>query len=1763
MKRGVQKLVRQVQANLTDELRKPKYRGHPDPMTGHCYVAPEALYHLLGGKAGGWRPMHVRHEDEPHWFLVSDKGDVVDATATQFATPVPVHLARGKGFLTKQPSKRAQTVMKRVRRNAKPNPRPVPIDRSRIYSIADALTDKILAALKSGGDTDDPYPSGVLAVLEDVDLPVVPTAGPRDVEFEEDWSPPARRRTPKRRTPYSTVKADVWAIGAPNESTRWKLTGHFSASAPDDYPKGYMPFALDVSIKLPGKVEKKHWIDNPQALRDEVRRVLLHEVTHFARAPWIKRSRSPTFPVLDTEEKICAYYNEPEEVEARAQEIAAQCITTARQMRRYAKLSMQALLGMSDTYNNIAWCLTDKNHRIIVQKVYRALDEEGLAPTRGKESVVRKDNPAWADKILVRNKALIEKEASEAGFLTPGRYGETKTFEELGCGLYGCVYPTKGGSKVVFKITSDPDEIRFVKSAMAIGEWPEGIVRYYKMVPLSGSFRKRPVVGIWREGAVQVGLPHFGRVATTDEFMLRKAHRLLLTFRDLASMVRNYAKRASKSIRNLRLGEQPDFDESLFIGNMYQENILVLAEMRKGRERARYAIHACKFAAELMVNEEMTYYIGEALLFYMAHGILLADVHNENVGQVKREENWNEPIWVITDPGHAVAIPPVWSYVVPEPEEHSAMVAANPTYEARLRKEYGVTDDPMLGGFLLPDGSFLDFSEGSGQRIQDHRNITWASTVSEKPHENRYDVMSRVAKKVGMYRWMPENWSLEMWTLPTPQQARMIESLAYDAPDGIIEIEAHRGKADYHHEYESWQAEDIVGDLKAFYGGRKPRRRNPTGDADVSAKEAEALRVVLAMAKVRKFKPSLKTPEAKQLVSAYFEAEGWRPDRYGNLLHPTKKDDRIHFSKQRVQRQAKIMGTWKNIRTYSPVDAARKLVVEAAKLENDAETLAAWAKGAQAKVRQKKTAAKRREKQSLRKKAAVAAMKQLAAENPRLVAVAGYGILLEKEDLDRMIARRDELVEAFMRDVEAGRELPGDDQFASVDKPPTAPLGYDVSYLWTETVDGVQYTVSVRYAHKGVAIVTIGSSSELGLIVDPRTHAMKPADYKPEGDAQISGQVMFNGDTFMGSLFLISAKQRRTGAGGRVLGLWCRMMKGYGVEAWRAEAVGPEGLAFLQAMQNRGCVEILGGQRSDLVVQCLNCGRKDNPVKKEEELPEGQYEIPSNKIQELERRIARFERKTKKLKLSDPIGAEIVGEKVRPVFDELGEKTGRVRVYKIVQIVGTAPRVGDHTFIARVQHTEAGNIVDRAPDTENVKLPKSLWAADATCDHCRLIRSRNETFVLRNDKTGKLIRVGRSCLADYLRSDDAAAALSLWSLMDDLRKMSRDIDEDGEGGYGSGRQFQDMVDYLARVVRAIEEQGWVSASRAREEGGTSTAGLADWSTFPLSSRATREDEKLHAALQPTPQAVAQAQKALAWARDLKPTSDYERNLQVVANLDYVPPKSAALAASMVAGYLRNQAKLVEKERAKKRAAEKVNEHFGEEGAQYCRALTVLRRIDIEGFYGTTRLYVMEDDEGRSFKWFASKLAYHPRYDWDNPNADANMEADDREERSLMPGDRLWLAFTIKKHDVWHNKKTDVREKQTIITRAAVHEDGCKSKWMDPETGQIFKTKKAMVAAQAKQNPTWRTPEVDAAIEKFVEALPPGQWVHVRVELRPGRKPRVVKVADLDGLADVMRVRRAGGIAVHKPKPFGKNNPTIKDARGRVLYVVPEPIENYL
>lgn len=118
------KLKKKIIGNLSDDLLSKDWQARKKklaschPTFGHCYLATEVAYHMLGGKAKGWTPQYLKCQDGSHWFLKHKTGTIFDVTEGQFeGEEIPYRKAIGKGFLTKKPSKRAQKLIAKISKN--------------------------------------------------------------------------------------------------------------------------------------------------------------------------------------------------------------------------------------------------------------------------------------------------------------------------------------------------------------------------------------------------------------------------------------------------------------------------------------------------------------------------------------------------------------------------------------------------------------------------------------------------------------------------------------------------------------------------------------------------------------------------------------------------------------------------------------------------------------------------------------------------------------------------------------------------------------------------------------------------------------------------------------------------------------------------------------------------------------------------------------------------------------------------------------------------------------------------------------------------------------------------------------------------------------------------------------------------------------------------------------------------------------------------------------------------------------------------------------------------------------------------------------------------------------------------------------------------------------------------------------------------------------------------------------------------------------
>lgn len=234
--------------------------------------------------------------------------------------------------------------------------------------------------------------------------------------------------------------------------------------------------------------------------------------------------------------------------------------------------------------------------------------------------------------------------------------GSKVSVAELGCGHYGCVMPTED-PKVVCKVTSDVTEATFIVAAATLrGEPPEGIVRYHGIYQLPEKHRGRDTFILWREAALDVGLPSF----YSRDYRAKNLATNLYDFKTLANLARETLKGSSRRDALLEEarkyeGRAWDICSDFAPRSEFGPEGEKLSKRFKGALRLAVALRLCDIMAEIMENTDGSDMVGSALRYYLQEGILLADVHTGNVGTVERTSGW-----VITDPGHAVGLEGRW-----------------------------------------------------------------------------------------------------------------------------------------------------------------------------------------------------------------------------------------------------------------------------------------------------------------------------------------------------------------------------------------------------------------------------------------------------------------------------------------------------------------------------------------------------------------------------------------------------------------------------------------------------------------------------------------------------------------------------------------------------------------------------------------------------------------------------------------------------------------------------------------------------------------------------------------------------------------------------------------------------------------------------------------------------------------------------------------------------------------------------------------------
>ena len=279
-------------------------------------------------------------------------------------------------------------------------------------------------------------------------------------------------------------------------------------------------------------------------------------------------------------------------------------------------------------------------------------------------------------------------------------------------------------------------------------------------------------------------------------------------------------------------------------------------------------------------------------------------------------------------------------------------------------------------------------------------------------------------------------------------------------------------------------------------------------------------------------------------------------------------------------------------------------------------------------------------------------------------------------------------------------------------------------------------------------------------------------------------------------------------------------------------------------------------------------------------------------------------------------------------------------------------------FVATLQHLKTGENIIRTLKGSNYEVPAKYRNSGSACEHCEVKRYRKDTYLLINNQNGDAVQVGSSCIKDFLGNNTPENILNKASLVSEILWY---LSGSSTGGAGGDIVFP-ILDFLSKTSAIISKYGWVSKSKAFEDGDKSTASMVLDDLLPPADGNYK----------PIPVSdvdLIKAQGALSWVENLTDeqclASDYCHNIRAIVRTGMVGMKTVGFAASIISSYENHLKKSVVKPKF-------TSQHIGAVKDKVEFELVLKSNPSFVTRYGLTRLYIFKDKDGNEFVWMTSK-----------------------------------------------------------------------------------------------------------------------------------------------------------------------------------------------
>lgn len=471
----------------------------------------------------------------------------------------------------------------------------------------------------------------------------------------------------------------------------------------------------------------------------------------------------------------------------------------------------------------------------------------------------------------------------------------------------------------------------------------------------------------------------------------------------------------------------------------------------------------------------------------------------------------------------------------------------------------------------------------------------------------------------------------------------------------------------------------------------------------------------------------------------------------------------------------------------------------------------------------------------------------------------------------------------------------------------------------------------------------------------------------------------------------------------------------------------------------------------------------ENEVDHEEDLGKSHvigergYEFLKTKIGEMNKKSAKWgvppmdlkvlkeEFVKRKIYVNATTGKVIPGGFEEDPEAELKEITSKQ--YEII-IVGEPPKVDGYEFIAKIEHTPDGNILNYAPKASAKNIPTDYRTARQACDVCKTTRDRNNTFILKLEKddpsrfpekkAGDFVMVGSGCLKRFLPNISAGALMEYAEMIESIRSSiseageMEDIDSGlGSSGHGNWLGHSQIGLWLSAVY--LHTGKFMSKKKATE---FQTSSTIDNAFSAMNSRTGWDhgrdiEDPVHKRMREDESFKTKAEtfnnEFLDWIKtkdfdvliNSNPSyADFYHNLKVLAKQDPFKSKNSGFFGALFATFLRDRGDMERKAAQKKASADFT--YFGEVGGKVKVKIRVNKIKEYESQYGRGLIVTMEGEQsavdatGQPVTKKGNLLYFTSNFE-------------------LEEGEEAEIEATVKGHQV--NKYTQIPETQ--ITRAKI------------------------------------------------------------------------------------------------------------------------------